>query len=98
MSAVRGHLAVESFSTVYATLGTLTLQSKIFPAVESAALLGDFVSTLYAATVTYRAWVAAVGKNAYTGAPPNTILVRIDTPAGGWTGTVTSIKVLVQGP
>jgi hypothetical protein len=96
---VQGRTAIESFGPVFATLGTLVLNSAVFPAVEKAAVL-EAVGTVGGLldTVPGNVWVSRVGVLAFTGAPPNTILVRVVTSDGDYTGTLSSVKVLVQGP
>ncbi|MEM4154988.1 MAG: hypothetical protein QXW52_09255 [Candidatus Caldarchaeum sp.] len=95
-AVVADRLAIERFGPVAAVSGTITVNSKIFPAVSDAAVL-DFVGTLdgQLGTVGGNLNVSAVGATAFTGAAPNTIVIRARTNEGDYTGTVESIKVLV---
>jgi len=96
---VQGRLAIEAFTNVAAVNGTLVLNSRVFPAVEQAAVL-ELVGTVSGqlATVPGNAWVSAVGPLAFTGAAPNTILVRVQTAGGDYAGTISLVRVLVRGP
>lgn len=93
---VAGRLSIETFGPVFATLGTVVLNSYDFPNVESAAVL-EVVGTLNGqlGTIGGRAWVSAVGVGAFTGAAPNTIVVRVTDNAGPYTGTISLIRLIV---
>ncbi|MEM4154559.1 MAG: hypothetical protein QXW52_07070 [Candidatus Caldarchaeum sp.] len=96
VGVVANRLAIENFGPVFATVGTVTVNSKIFPAVSRAAVI-DFAGTLNGqlGTVGGNLNVSAVGAVAFTGASPNTIVIRARTNAGDYTGTIESITLLV---
>ncbi|MEM2233726.1 MAG: hypothetical protein QXP81_09345 [Nitrososphaerota archaeon] len=89
-----GRLAIETFGPVYAVLGTVVLYSRVFPVVEEAHVVG-YVGTVggLLGTSPGNLWVSAVGPAA---GAPNAITVRVVTSAGDYTGTISSIVLLVR--
>jgi len=95
-AVVNDRLAIETFNNVVAANGTVVVRSQVFPVVERAAVL-EFVGTAdgQLGTIGGNLWVSGVGVGAFTGATPNTIVIRAVTNAGDYLGTIAQIKVLV---
>ncbi|MEM2068414.1 MAG: hypothetical protein QXE50_05805 [Nitrososphaerota archaeon] len=92
LQPVAGKLAVESFTNVEAVSGTVVVNSRVFPAVEQAAVIA-VVGTVNGLldTLPHNVWVSGVGSP-----QPNSITVRAVTSDGDYAGTISSLVILTR--